>query len=244
MRPLDSGDLEALALLAGASILAGFVRGFAGFGGPATLTLMLANLFTPATLLPKVAVVDFCSYPSLLLNVRRDVHWRFVVALSVPVMAMVPVGVLALPVLDPALLKRAIGVVSIASVAVLMAGWRLSRPTPAPVVFPIGLALGFVLGTTYIALPAMAFILMQPFDATRCRATIIVFSVFLGPIYLGAVLVEGLLRWGDVLPLAAVGLVYLGTANIGARVFRRAGERGYRHAAHWLLLVLAATALL
>ena len=49
---------ETLAIVGLTAFVAGLVRGFAGFGGPALMMLVLTNFYTPLSVIPKVLVMD------------------------------------------------------------------------------------------------------------------------------------------------------------------------------------------
>lgn len=244
MRDFIVTDLDAVLYLMAASVFAGFVRGFCGFGGPAIVSLLLTQLFTPITLVPKVALLDSCSYPALVMSARKHIEWRLVVPLGIGVMLATPFGIWSMTQIDQIWLKRMIAGTAILGVIAIMAGYRLRSIPPAPALFPIGLILGWLLGTTYIAVPLVAFMLMQPLEARPCRASIIALSLITAPLTLTSMFYHELIELSDVLPVMVAGFVYLAMVSVGTYAFRFAGERDYRRAAYWLLLLLAATSLL
>ena len=61
---------------------------------------------------------------------------------------------------------------------------------------------------------------------------------------LGLLVLRGVVDLGDLVPVAAAGLLHFAMVGVGARLFARASERDYRRAAQWLLLVLASSILI
>jgi uncharacterized membrane protein YfcA len=244
VRDLNASDLDAMLLLVAAGVVGGFVRGFSGFGGPTFISLLLTQVFTPISLIPKLVLMELCAYPALFLNVRKEVVWRLVLPLGSTVLVATPIGVWSMLQLDQDLLKRMIAAVALASVVALMAGWRLKKVPSTLALVPIGLLLGWNIGATYVALPMVAFMLMQPISAQACRANIIFMSIFTSPILLASVIYNDLVAVADLAPVFAAGLVYLGAVWLGARVFKLVGDRDYRRAAYWLMILLAIGTLL
>ena len=244
MRDLNAADLDAMLLLVAAGAVGGVVRGFSGFGGPTFISLLLAQVFTPITLIPKLVLMELCAYPALLLNVRKEVVWQLVLPLGGAVLVATPIGVWSMLQLDQDLLRRMIAATALASVVALMGGWRLKQvPSPLALI-PIGLLLGWNIGATYVALPMVAFMLMQPLNAQACRANIIFMSISTSPVLLFSIIFNGLITVADLVPVFAAGLVYLGAVWLGSRVFKLVGDRDYRRAAYWLMVLLAIGTLL
>lgn len=233
-----------LLLLCCAASVAGFVRGFSGFGGPATISLLLAHLFAPATLLPKIIMLDFYAYPLLVWNARKDANWRLSLPIAAVTVAMLPLGVHTMQSADPATLKRMIAVACLLAIAVNMSGYRLQRIPPLAVNLLVACVLGWALSATFIALPMISYFLLMPMTATQCRATVISFSITMTPFMVGYLIYRETLQMGDVLPTAAAGACYFAMIWLGSRAFKRASDRNYRRGAQWLLLVLATSVLL
>lgn len=244
MRDLNAADLESMAFLLAAAIVAGFVRGFTGFGGPALMSLVLTQFFTPLSLIPKIALMELCAYPALLMNVRKDVAWSLMLPLASAVLIAIPIGVWSMLQIDQVSLKRLIAACVGIGVVALMVGWRLNKVPSKLALLPIGLFLGWLLGATFIALPLAAFMLMLPISALACRASMMLFALITGPFFFAVIVYNGLIALSDIVPVVVVGLAYLAMTWLGSIVFRRVGERDYRRTAYWLMLLLALATLL
>lgn len=244
MSVFEAQQIEHLLLLCAAASVAGFIRGFAGFGGPATIILLLAHFFVPATLLPKVALLDFYAYPILIWNVRREAQWKISLPIAACVIAMLPLGLFAMQSLDPTLLKKLIGIVCLGAVLVSMSGYRFKRKPPLLMNLVVALVLGWLLGTTYVALPLASYFLLMPLPAAECRATVISFTVLVMPFIIATLFWQGVIVVADILPVGAAGIAYMLMAAAGSWFFSKVSGRDYRNAARWLLLVLSVTVLI
>ena len=224
--------------------MAGFVRGFAGFAGPATASLILSQIFAPAQLLPKIIVLDFYAYPLLVRNIQSTADWRTSLPMAVATIVMIPFGVHVMQVVEPATLKRMIGVACLAAIGISMSGFRFKRMPPWWMNVSAAMALGFVMSATFIALPIMTYFFLLPLRDAVCRATAISYSVTIIP-FLGLWLgFRDIISLGDLPPVAMAGAVYFGMIYLGGKVFARVGAAHYRRVVQWVLVTLSASVLI
>lgn len=243
MREFDVSESWHLLAFCIAAIVAGFVRGFAGFAGPATVSLLLAQLFAPAQLLPKIMLLDIYAYPMLLRNVRRDAHWRISIPMAIATISLIPLGVHIMQNTDAITLKRMIGFGCLCAIAISMSGFRFKRMPPWWLNLLVALVLGLLLSSTFIALPIMTYFFLLPLPAAACRATVISFSVMLIPFLAGWIFYQGVVTFDDVLVIAVAGILYFSMIYLGSKVFERANDMNYRRIVQWLLLILAVSVL-
>ena len=90
-----------IAITGAAALVAGVVRGFSGFGGPALMTLVLTQFFSPLSVLTKVVIIDAVSYLLLVPSAFREFDRRFVAVVTTATLLGLPVGVYLLAVTDP-----------------------------------------------------------------------------------------------------------------------------------------------
>ena len=81
-----------LAALTTAAV-AGFIRGFTGFGGPAVMILVLVQFYAPVSVLTKVAIIDAVANVKLLPNTVREVDRRVTTCLIISSLAGAPIGI-------------------------------------------------------------------------------------------------------------------------------------------------------
>lgn len=239
MTELTLQDPALLGITAAACVLAGFVRGFAGFGGPAVLVLVLTQFFAPASVVLKVMLIDVVANSYLVPSSFRSVRWRTALPLSIATLVTMPLGMLALEVLDPVLIKRAIAVVVGLCSLVLLLGWRYRRRPGIAVLILIGAFSGVVLGATYLILIVVVFLLAGPDDAATSRANIIVWAFCMALAFIGTHVAIGNVVWHEALPALALGVLYALMSAAGGYMFARSREERYRRFVLWLLAMLA-----
>lgn len=239
MLELTLASPEMLLIAGGASLIAGFIRGFSGFGGPAILVLILLQFYSPVSVLTKVMIIDLCVNVHLLPSTVREVRWKTVTPLIVASLASIPIGLYALEVVDPVLMKRCIAAAAGLCVVLMMSGWRLRRPPAMASLIAAGVLTGIVFGASYLALLTSVFLLATPAPAAVSRANIIVWGFVAGLVFIASQVYLDNVDWAEAGRAAMLGVVYLVAAALGARQFRRVDEAQFRRAVLWLLLFLS-----
>ncbi len=235
---MESGFFE-LVLFALAAAIAGCIRGFTGFGGPAVLTLFLVPFYSPLSVVSKVVVVDLISNIKLIPDVYRQPGWRPVWPWFVLAAAAVPIGHLAVLQMDADALRQGLGILVVLCTAAMLAGWRCNTMPHASVSWPLSAAAGVVMGGVFIALPMMAYVSSLPQSSAHSRAQAIVWAFFTGVALLITQSFTGVFGISDLAPVAVMAVAYLGGSIAGAKGFRRASEVAVRRAVLFLLLFLA-----
>ena len=236
---LGGGGEPGWLAIAAVAFLAGLIRGFTGFGGPAFIIAILTLFFTPYSVVPKILVVDFLASVFLFRAVYRDIDWRATACLVIPTLLLMPLGHWLLIELDPQLMKRAMALVIALACIALLAGWRYRRPMTTSWLVLVGVLSGIVFGGSYIALVTVVFILLGPYDKSQGRTLIISWSFFT---VLGFALVSvlgGTIGVDDVILAAPGAATYLLGAWLGTRGFHQSSETLFRRAAIGVLLLLA-----
>ena len=146
-----------IVLTGAAALVAGVVRGFSGFGGPALMALVLTQFYNPLSVLTKVVIIDAASYLLLVPSTAREFNRRVIAIVTLATVAGLPIGTYLLVETDPVVMKRAIAGAVAACVFVMLFGGRFRASPSIAVHIAVGLLAGVVLGATYIALVAMIF---------------------------------------------------------------------------------------
>lgn len=229
-----------LAVLAGFALIAGLVRGFAGFGA--------GLIFVPAASVlvgPQVAVIILWAMdtiPSLpiVLPALKKAEWKSVLPVALGYAVTVALGVYWLKHGDPLALRWAMSAFILISVVILWSGWRYRGSRPFPLSLLVGGVSGIFGGAAQLpGPPVLVYWLAGSEPSWLIRAnTIILF--FLTDLF------SGLAYWaGDVFMREAVlatlicAPVYAVGQMIGQRLFGRASEEGYRLFAFALILAVA-----
>ena len=232
-----------IALTVAAALVAGAVRGFSGFGGPALMALLLTQFYSPLSVVTKVAIMDAMAFLLLVPSTAREFNRRVIAVVTLATLVGLPIGTYLLMQMDPVVMKRTIADVVAACVITMLFGGRFRVSPPVAVHIGVGLLAGVVLGATYIALVAVIFFFSLPASGAESRANNVFWGVVLALVFiathmmLGNIAAEGLWR------VILVGIVYLAGTAAGAWWFRRTEEHGFRRAVLWLLLGLAAVGL-
>lgn len=228
-----------MAIIAIVAFGAGLVRGFTGFGGPAFILAILTLFFTPYSVVSKILVVDFIASVYLFKAVYREINWRATACMSIPTLLFMPLGHWLLVELDPLWMKRAMAaIIALACISMLI-GYRYRHPMTTGWLIFLGIVAGIVFGGTYIALVAVVFILLGPYDKHQGRTLIIAWSFFTVIGFTLIAVTSGTTGFDDLLTAAPGAATYLFGTWLGSRGFHNASEKLFRRAAIAVLLCLA-----
>ena len=240
---LTLDEPRTLALTAATALVAGMVRGFSGFGGPAVMALVLTQFYSPLSVLTKVVIIDTVAYLLLVPSAIREFNGRMIAVVTTATLLGLPTGVYLLAVTDPVIMKRAVAGAVAACVVVMLLGVRLRERPPIVAQVLVGILAGAVLGATYIALVAMIFFFALPVSGAQSRANAVFWSVSHSFVLIATHMVLGNTTVDDLWRATLLGVFYLAGTGAGVWWFRRIGEREFRRAVLWLLLGLAAIGL-
>ncbi len=233
------GDEVGMAVIAVVALVAGLLRGFTGFGGPAFIIAILTIFYPPIMIVGKVLIVDFAASTFLFRSCFHRIQWKPTLYLVIPSMLLMPVGQWLLLVMDSQTLARGIAITILLTSLMMLGGWRYrKRPGLAGMVL-IGSFSGIIFGASYIALVTVTAILLGPWNHVEAR-TLIVSWAFMVQIWFAFIAVyAGTLGSGDLLIALPGAVLYLVGTWLGARMFGRAGEKQYRNAALVVLVGLS-----
>lgn len=219
--------------------LAGFVRGFAGFGGP-LLMLPVLNIFLPAAMSIAVMMwVDLFANIRLLPDARRHFSQDVVVPLTIATFLTMPAGAYLLITIDPLIMKRVISVAILAAALVLLTGWRYKGKAGTGIYAAVGAFSGLVMGATSIAVVTALFLNAGGQTPAQSRANFIVW-VFLSTLLLIAILIaRGVLGSEDIVTIVTLTCIYLGGVVLGSRFHHRASDLFVRRVTLSLIVVVA-----
>ena len=226
-----SGDPTFLWLVS-ATVLAGLVRGFSGFGAAMIFIPLASVMKGPEVAVPLLFLVDSLSTLPITVSAFRRCTWSEVLPLLAGATLTIPLGVALLVSADPEVMRWAISILILAAVAALAAGWRLERRLPLLGTAAVGAAAGVTGGAANLAGPPLVlFWLGGRSGAAQVRDNIYaifgLISVVSGiTLWLNGLLTMAVLRETLVL-LPAYVLAILA----GARLFPHASETLYRKAA-------------
>lgn len=221
-------------------LLAGIVRGFAGFGFSALTVAGMSLFFSPAQVVPAVFVLEVLASLTLLRSVWSEIHWGWLRPLLIGNALTIPLGVWMLAVVPEAPLRAIVSIVILIAAVLLLSGFKAPwSDTPA-----LRLGTGFVSGVFngLAAIGGMAVAVMlftTTISGAVARATLIALF-FATDLYSLAwaggngLLDANLLRWvGWLLVPMLIGIA------IGRKHFLRVDEAGFRRGVLRVLAVMA-----
>lgn len=233
-----------MAVIALVALVAGLLRGFTGFGGPAFMMAILAIFYPPITIVGKVMIVDFIASTFLFRSCFHQIQWKMTLSLFIPSMLLMPVGQWLLLVMDSETVARGIAVTILLTSLMMLAGWRY-RKHPGPVgMVLIGSVSGIIFGASYIALVTVTAILLGPWNRVEARTLIIAWAFMAQVCFAFIAVYAGTVVGNDLLVALPGAVLYLAGTWLGARLFGQAGEAQYRNVALIILVGLSLAGLI
>jgi uncharacterized protein len=228
-------------IAAAVAIVAGMVRGFAGFGAAMLMTVVFSALDGPRIGVSLCLMLEIVVALPLLPRAVAHVDWRRIGLLLVAAAICVPLGNLTLTQVAPEPMRWVISGIVLAAVALLASGWRYhGQPLPAATLVAGGIS-GFLNGLSGMAGPPIAFYYLAGRESMeRVRANLTTYFVFIDLATMSVFVVRDLIHWDIALrglflaPAVVIGGI------LGERLFPLASERFYRRLA---LVLLAAVAI-
>ncbi|MFT6583205.1 MAG: sulfite exporter TauE/SafE family protein [Alphaproteobacteria bacterium] len=241
---LSAASLWAWVWIAGAALLAGFLRGFVGFGGALVVVMTLSVVLGPLAAVPISFLSGLPSTIQLLPVAWRESERAFVVPFGLATFFGAPLGAWVLVSADPAIIKIAISVFVLIMVLMLHRDWRFGGATGAPYLAAAGAAAGFIQGVSGIGgPPAVVVALSRPGAAPRQRANVIGAVTALSFCAFPPLWYNDLFTRDVVVISVAVFPLYVAGTWVGSRYFSRQGQKHFRSAALLLLAGMGVTTL-
>ncbi|UWR32365.1 sulfite exporter TauE/SafE family protein [Sulfitobacter sp. W027] len=231
-----------VAWLALAVIVAGLVRGFAGFGSAMIIMPVAASVLSPVEAILFMTAAELIGpLPNLPVALREGAP-REVGRLLLGVLIGMPLGLWGLSLMSPEGFGWIVSGVVLGLLVLLLAGWRYHGPLGAKLVTATGALGGFMTGFAGIAGPPVILLYMASRrPAAVIRANFLLYLLGIDLMLFAMLAATCQVVWG-VLVLGLLAAVPNLIANIiGARLFDPSGERLFRAVAY---IVIAASAIL
>ena len=226
----------------GVTLVAGLMRGFAGFGSAMLMAPIFAILFGSAEMVVTIVAIELIVSLQLFPQVRSHANWKTLMPMSVAACAAMPLGVWALASVDKGTIVTGVSAIIVAFVVLMWSGWRYrGRRSPAAAM-AVGAVSGAMMATTSVGGPPVLLYLLSGEDPPAVnRANIVTYYFLTQFLLIAIVLATGVAGW-DALVRAVVlfPMMILG-AWAGGRLFHGlASDRLYRNVA---LAILFSTGL-
>jgi uncharacterized protein len=233
------GPDQVVLVLLGA-LAGGIVNGLTGFGTGITAMGLWLYAIPPPVAASLVIVCSVVSQVQTLPLVWRAIQWRGVLPFIGPGMLGVPIGTWLLPQIDPRAFKIGVGIFLVAYSAHVLArkattgtAWG-GRAADGAVGFGGGILGGL---TGFSGVPPIVWTDIRGWTKEQRRSVLQAFNITILSTALAAHALSGLLTQQVAVATAAALPGTIGGAWIGARIYRRLGDRGYQRAVMVLLLV-------
>lgn len=236
--------VEVWMLAGGAALVAGMVRGYTGFGFALILVTAVSVLAPPADVVPISVVLDLFAGIRLLPHVRNEVDRPGAALMVLGALPAIPLGAMALAVLDEDVMRLGIGVAVLLATAAIASGVGLQRVPGTGLKLGTGVAMGLLSGSAGIPGPPIILLyLSSPLPVGTLRATAVAVFLAIDLIALATMAAYGLVT-GELLLrcLLLAPLVEIGQ-QLGHRLYGLAEPAAVKRAALVLLAVLAVVAI-
>jgi uncharacterized protein len=241
---LSAASIWGWAWIVGAAFLAGFLRGFVGFGGALAVVMTLSVVLGPLAAVPISFLSGLPSTIQLLPVAWRESERAFVIPFGLATFFGAPLGAWVLVSTDPAIIKVAISIFVLIMVLMLHRDWRFGGATGAAYLISAGAAAGFIQGVAGIGgPPAVVVALSRPGAAIRQRANVIGGVTALSFCAFPPLWYNDLFTRDVVVISAAVFPLYVVGTSVGSRYFSSRGQQHFRSAALLLLAGMGVTTL-
>jgi uncharacterized protein len=227
-----------------AIVVAGFIRGYSGFGFSAMVIAASSVVTNPLHFVAVVVILETAMSLQAARGIGADIDWRRVWMLLAGAVVGLPLGLWLLTGVSETSARAMISGYILVMCVVLLAGWRLRAEVRGGWNLVAGVVSGLANAPGMGGLPIAAFFAAQPMRAAVFRATLIAFfpllDLYSAPLYWW----HGLVSWGTLwASLIALPLTVLGNW-LGSRHFLNTDPKEFRRFAILLLAALAALGLI
>ena len=232
---------DGLAWLVFAVVLAGMVRGFAGFGTAMVFLPFAGQFLSPPQALTVMVVMDMIGPLPTVPRAIRAGHPRDVLRLALGMFALMPVGVWLLVSFAPEVFRYLVSGTSAVLLVMLIAGVRYRGHLSKPLIYATG-GLGGILGGAagMTGPPVIMLYMAADRPASVIRANVNLYLLLSEVAILIFLIAYGVFEPGYILLGLALAVPYLLANMAGASIFRPKAERVYRVIAY---IIIAGAAL-
>lgn len=231
---------EGVPFIAFGALIAGVVRGFAGFGTAMIFLPFAAQYLSPIGAITVLAFMDVIGPLPLVPRAVREVDGPDFKRLIIGLCIGLPIGLMVLNAVSPELFRYTVSIVSIVLLIVLVSGFRYQGVVRPPLVYGIGTLGGFLGGSCGVpGPPVILFYMASPHPPNVIRATsmlyLLVYDILICLVFWG----QGVLLFETVL-LGILMIVPMMIGNlIGAWLFDPRYQKVYRFVAYAVIALSA-----
>ena len=235
---------DGLGWLIAGTVLAGFVRGFSGFGTALVFMPVAGQLMPTIWALTVLVVMDVFGPLPNLPRARRDGNPREVALLSVAMIMALPLGLMVLASIRPELFRYAVSTLALLVPILLLAGLRYRGPLSAPILLGTGGVSGFLGGVVGVPGPPVILLYLASTRlAAQVRANILIYLFIFDIVLIAVLALQDRLEAVPVILGLLLALPVMLANMAGAAIFRPERERPYRAAAYVIIAAAAISGL-
>jgi len=222
--------------LLGSAFIAGLARGFSGFGGALIFVPLASSVIGPKLAAPLLLIIDTVGALGLIPDAARRANRREVVTMATGALIGVPLGVMALTMVDPLMVRWAIALTVILFLTLLVSGWRY-REQPSPLLtVGVGSVAGFFGGAAQIAgPPVIAYWLGGAIPVGTVRANLVLYFAISTVITTVSYLIGGIFVASVFAFALIVGPSYAFGLYLGSLLFGRASDQTFRRICYMMI---------
>lgn len=221
----------------GVTLVAGLMRGFAGFGSAMLMAPIFAILFGSAEMVVTIVAIELVVSLQLFPQVRTSADWKTLGPMSVAACIAMPLGVWALASVDKGTIVTAVSAVIVTFVVLMWSGWKYRGGRSAPATLTVGALSGAMMATTSVGGPPVLLYLLSGDDSPQVnRANIVTYYFLTQFLLIVIVLASGVAGWDALARAVVLFPMMIAGAHLGGRLFHGlASERLYRNVALGIL---------
>ncbi len=218
---------------------AGLVRGYGGFGGGLVAIPLLTLIYGPIEAYAMTALIGVLGYVQLAPRAARIADWTELAPTLIAATIATPIGVAALVVTDPEVIRRLIGVFVLLGAVLLATGWAYRGRRGALAGGITGALCGGISGVAGVGGPPLViYFLSAPASADVQRASILIVTGYVSLLMLASLAIGAGIDLDVVWRTALLFPVSLLGTWLGARSFAVAPQAIYRRVATGLLFLI------
>ena len=238
-------DLSSLIVAVIAVLIAGFIRGYSGFGFAMVAVTSMSLVIPPARVVPIVLILEVMASISLVPQVWKDIDWYSLRWLLAGSLFATPFGVYLLANIPPEPMRIIISLLVLVAAILLLRGWAWKRMPGKLLILATGVACGILNGAAAIGGPPVILMyLSSPAGVTVSRASIIAYFLGIDTMSLVMASIHGLTTFQTLLLTVVCMIPLLLGIAVGSKMFIKVEEESFRQHVLILLIILSSVGLL
>jgi uncharacterized protein len=223
-------------IAAAIAVLAGVVRGFSGFGSAQIYIPLIAAVYSPRVAAVTLLLIDTAGSAPFTVRAFAQCTWSEVLPMYIAAAIAVPVGTLALLVVNPIVLRWFIAVLVLSLVGVLISGWRYHGRESLPITAGVGVISGLGAGAVQIAgPPVLVYWLSTINKAVTVRANCLVYFLLLDLTSCAVYVWQGLITTELLALSLLLAVPFFVATGAGAALFHGSSDLVYRRIAYAII---------